>query len=246
MDFTWFHRLGSPPHIYRLSERLAPWFGWIAALLIGMGLYGGLVLAPPDYQQGDGFRIIYVHAPSAWLSLMIYSCMATAAAVGLIWRMKVAHAVAASCAGVGAAFTAVSLITGMLWGKPMWGTYWVWDPRLTAQLILLFLFFGYMALRASYDDPSRADRLSAWLAVIGMVNVPIVRFSVEWWNSLHQSPSVMKLARASMPASMLVPLLLMLAGFTVFFLAFLSVRLRAEVLRREKHSAWVREMVANA
>jgi heme exporter protein C len=246
MDFTWFHRLGSPPHIYRLSERLAPWFGWIAALLIGIGLYGGLVLAPPDYQQGDGFRIIYVHAPSAWLSLMVYSCMATAAAVGLIWRMKVAHAVAASCAGVGAAFTAVSLMTGMLWGKPMWGTYWVWDPRLTAQLILLFLFFGYMALRASYDDASRADRLSAWLAVIGMVNVPIVRFSVEWWNSLHQSPSVMKLARASMPASMLVPLLLMLAGFTVFFLAFLSVRLRAEILRREKHSAWVREMVANA
>jgi heme exporter protein C len=246
MDFTWFHRLGSPPYIYRLSERLTPWFGWIAAILIAAGLYGGLLLAPPDYQQGDGFRIIYVHAPSAWLSLMVYSCMATAAAVGLIWRMKVAHAVAASCAGVGAAFTAVSLITGMLWGKPMWGTYWVWDPRLTAQLILLFLFFGYMALRASYDDTSRADRLSAWLAVIGMVNVPIVRFSVEWWNSLHQSPSVMKLARASMPASMLVPLLLMLAGFTVFFLAFLSVRLRAEVLRREKHSAWVREMVANA
>ncbi len=246
MDFTWFHRLGSPPYIYRLSERLSPWFGWSAAILIAAGLYGGLVLAPPDYQQGDGFRIIYVHAPSAWLSLMVYSCMATAAAVGLIWRMKVAHAMAASCAGVGAAFTAVSLITGMLWGKPMWGTYWVWDPRLTAQLILLFLFFGYMALRASYDDTSRADRLSAWLAVIGMVNVPIVRFSVEWWNSLHQSPSVMKLARASMPASMLVPLLLMLAGFTVFFLAFLSVRLRAEVLRREKHSAWVREMVANA
>ena len=246
MNFTWFHRLGSPPYIYRLSERLAPWFGWIAAVLIAAGLYGGLLLAPPDYQQGDGFRIIYVHAPSAWLSLMVYSCMATAAAVGLIWRMKVAHAVAASCAGVGAAFTAVSLITGMLWGKPMWGTYWVWDPRLTAQLILLFLFFGYMALRTSYDDTSRADRLSAWLAVIGMVNVPIVRFSVEWWNSLHQSPSVMKMARASMPASMLVPLLLMLAGFTVFFLAFLSVRLRAEVLRREKHSAWVREAVANA
>ena len=246
MNWTWFHKLASPPHFYRLAGRMTPWFGWPAFLLIVVGLYGGLVLAPPDYQQGDGFRIIYVHAPSAWLSLMVYSCMATAAAVGLIWRMKVAHAVAASCAGVGAAFTAVSLITGMLWGKPMWGTYWVWDPRLTAQLILLFLFFGYMALRASYDDTSRADRLSAWLAVIGMVNVPIVRFSVEWWNSLHQSPSVMKLARASMPASMLVPLLLMLAGFTVFFLAFLSVRLRAEVLRREKHSAWVRETVANA
>ena len=246
MDFTWFHRLASPPHIYRLCARLAPWFGWIAAILIVAGLYGGLVLAPPDYQQGDGFRIIYVHAPSAWLSLMVYSCMASAAAVGLIWRMKVAHAVAASCAGVGAVFTAVSLVTGMLWGKPMWGTYWVWDPRLTAQLILLFLFFGYMALRASYDDASRADRLSAWVAVIGVINVPIVRFSVDWWNSLHQSPSVMKLARASMPASMLVPLLLMLAGFTVFFLTYLTVRLRAEILRRERNATWVQEMVRHA
>jgi heme exporter protein C len=245
MDFTWFHRLASPPHIYRRSEQLAPWFAWAAALSIGAGLYGGLLSSPPDYQMCDGYRIIYVHAPSAWLSLMIYSSMATAAAVGLIWRMKVAHAVAASCAGVGAAFTAVSLITGMLWGKPMWGAYWVWDPRLTAQLILLFLFFGYMALRASYDDVSRADRLSAWVAIIGIVNVPIVRFSVTWWNSLHQAPSVMKMARASMPASMLVPLLLMFAGFTVFFLAFLSVRLRAEILRREKNSAWVRDMVSN-
>jgi heme exporter protein C len=246
MDFTWFHRLGSPPHIYALCEKLTPWLATVTALLIAGGLYGGLVLAPPDYQQGDGFRIIYVHAPSAWLSLMIYSCMASAAAVGLIWRMKVAHAVAASCAGVGAAVTAVSLVTGMLWGKPMWGTYWVWDPRLTAQLILLFLFFGYMALRASYDDASRADRLSAWLAVIGIVNVPIVRFSVEWWNSLHQSPSVMKMARASMPASMLVPLLMMFVGFTLFFVAYLCVRLRAELLRRERQSAWVREKVTHA
>ncbi len=245
MDFGWFYRLGSPPHVYRLSQTLTPWFGWVAALLIGAGLYGGLVLSPPDYQQGDGYRMIYVHAPSAWLSLMIYSSMAAAAAVGLIWRMKVAHAVAASCAGVGAVFTAVSLLTGMLWGKPMWGAYWVWDPRLTAQLILLFLFFGYMALRASYDDVSRADRLSAWLAVIGVVNVPIVKFSVEWWNSLHQTPSVMKMARASMPASMLVPLLLMFVGFTVFFLAYLGLRLRAEILQREKQSAWVRELVAH-
>ncbi|MCS6946790.1 MAG: heme ABC transporter permease CcmC, partial [Steroidobacteraceae bacterium] len=206
MAWVWWHRLASAPHAYRLAQRLTPWLAWLAAILLLAGAYGGLVLAPPDYQQGDGFRIIYVHAPSAWASLMIYTTMAVAAAVGLIWRMKVAHAVAASCAGVGASFTAVSLVTGMLWGKPMWGTYWVWDPRLTAQLILFFLFMGYIALRSAYDDPMRADRLSAWVAVIGVVNVPIVRFSVDWWNSLHQGPTVMKMARASMPAEMLIPL----------------------------------------
>ncbi len=169
--------------------------------------------------------------------------MASAAFVGLVWRMKVAHAVAASCAGIGAWFTAVSLVTGMLWGKPMWGTYWVWDPRLTAQLILLFLFFGYMALRAAIDDASRADRASALLAVVGIVNVPIIRFSVDWWNSIHQAPSVMKLGRPTMPVDMLVPLLLMLLGFTLYFVAVLMIRLRAEVLRRERQASWLREVL---
>ena len=243
MDWTWFHKFGSPPHVYRLAGRLTPWFAWPAAIAILIGLYGGLVLAPPDYQQGDGFRIIYVHAPSAWLSVMIYTTMASAAFVGLVWRMKVAHAVAASCAGIGAWFTVVSLITGMLWGKPMWGTYWVWDPRLTAQLILLFLFFGYMALRAAVDDPSRADRASALLAVVGIVNVPIIRFSVDWWNSIHQAPSVMKLGRPTMPVEMLVPLLLMLFGFTLYFAAVLMIRLRAEILRRERQASWLREVL---
>ena len=243
MDWTWFHKFGSPPHVYRLAGRLTPWFAWPAAITILIGLYGGLVLAPPDYQQGDGFRLIYVHAPSAWLSVMIYTTMASAAFVGLVWRMKVAHAVAASCAGIGAWFTAVSLVTGMLWGKPMWGTYWVWDPRLTAQLILLFLFFGYMALRAAIDDASRADRASALLAVVGIVNVPIIRFSVDWWNSIHQAPSVMKLGRPTMPVDMLVPLLLMLLGFTLYFAAVLTIRLRAEVLRRERQASWLREVL---
>ena len=243
MDWTWFHKFGSPPHVYRLAGRLTPWFAWPAAIAILIGLYGGLVLAPPDYQQGDGFRIIYVHAPSAWLSVMIYTTMASAAFVGLVWRMKVAHAVAASCAGIGAWFTVVSLVTGMLWGKPMWGTYWVWDPRLTAQLILLFLFFGYMALRAAIDDASRADRASALLAVVGIVNVPIIRFSVDWWNSIHQAPSVMKLGRPTMPVDMLMPLLLMLLGFTLYFAAVLTIRLRAEVLRRERQASWLREVL---
>jgi heme exporter protein C len=245
MDWTWFHRLASPPYIYRLAATLTPWFAWPAGLLIAAGLYGGLVLAPPDYQQGDGFRIIYVHAPSAWLSLMIYSVMATAAAVGLIWRMKVAHAAAASCAGIGAWFTVVSLVTGMLWGKPMWGTYWVWDPRLTAQLILLFLYLGYMGLRSGIEDTARADRASAVLAIVGVVNIPIIRFSVEWWNSIHQTPSVMKMDRPSMPAEMLIPLLTMLVGFTLFFAAIMLVRLRAEILRRERSASWAREVVAS-
>lgn len=243
MDWTWFHRLASPPHIYRLAGTLTPWFAWPAGVLIVAALYAGLVLAPPDYQQGDGFRIIYVHAPSAWLSVMIYGVMATAAAVGLIWRMKVAHAVAASCAGVGAWFTVVSLVTGMLWGKPMWGTYWVWDPRLTAQLILLFLYLGYMGLRAGIDDLGRADRASAVLAIVGVINIPIIRYSVEWWNSIHQAPSVMKMDRPSMPMDMLAPLLMMLLGFTLYFAAVLLVRLRAEILRRERTASWLKEVL---
>src|SRR5256885_5252785 len=151
MTWTWFHRLGSPPYVYALAARLTPWFAWPAALLIIGGLWGGLVLALPDSQQGDGFRIIYVHAPSAWMSLMVYTTMAVAAAGGLIWRIKVAHAVAASCAPIGASFTFAALATGALWGEPMWGTYWEWDPRLTSELILLFLYLGYMGLRAGLE-----------------------------------------------------------------------------------------------
>jgi heme exporter protein C len=241
MTWTWFHRLASPPYIYALARRLTPWFGWASGLLIVAGLYGALVLAPPDYQQGDGFRIIYVHAPSAWMSLMVYTTMAVAAAVGLIWRMKVAHAVAASCAPIGASFTFAALATGSLWGAPMWGTWWQWDPRLTSELILLFLYLGYMGLRGSIEDPQRADRSSAVLAVVGIVNVPIIHYSVTWWNSLHQAPTVMRLGRPAMPPAMLIPLLIMLLAFTLFFVAVLLVRLRGEILVRERAASWIRE-----
>jgi len=243
MAWTWFHRLGSPPYIYGLAARLTPWFAWTAALLIVGGLYGGLVVAPADYQQGEDFRIIYVHAPTAWMSLMVYTTMAVSAGVGLIWRIKVSHAVAASCAPIGASFTFLALITGSLWGYRMWGTYWEWDPRLTSELILLFLYLGYMALRSAMDDTQRADRASALLAVVGVVNVPIIHFSVLWWNSLHQAPSVMQLAAPTMPGSMLIPLLMMLLGFTVLFVALLLVRLRAEILNRERTASWIREAV---
>lgn len=246
MAWVWFHRFGSPPHFYRLATRLGPWFAWSAALLCAAGLVGGLGLAPADYQQGDGFRIIYVHAPSAWLSLMVYVVMASSATVGLVWRMTVAHAVAASCAAIGASFTAVALLTGMLWGRPMWGTYWEWDPRLTSELLLLFLYLGYMGLRNAIDDLGRADRASALLAIVGVVNVPIIHYSVTWWNSLHQAPSVMKFGRPTMPASMLLPLLAMLAGFTCFFVALLLVRARAELLRRERSAHWIGAALATA
>ena len=243
MAWTWFHRLGSPPYIYSLAARLTPWFAWPAALLIAYGLYGGLVASPADYQQGEGYRIIYVHAPSAWMSLMVYTALAISAAVGLIWRIKVAHAAAASCAVIGATFTFAALVTGSLWGAPMWGTYWEWDPRIVSELILLFQFLGYMGLRSAIDDVQRADRVSAVLAIVGVVNVPIIHYSVEWWNSLHQTASVMKLQKPTMPPEMLFPLLAMFLGFTLLFVALLLVRLRAEVLSRERSASWIREAV---
>ena len=242
--WQWLHKLASPPHFYRMAGRLMPWFAWPATLLIVAGLYGGLVLAPPDYQQGDAFRIIYVHAPSAWMSLMVYVTMAVSAAIGLVWRMKLAHAVAASCAPIGASFTFAALATGALWGQPMWGTWWVWDARLTSELILLFLYLGYIALRSAIDDPQRADRASAVLAIVGVINVPVIHYSVVWWNTLHQAPSVTKMAAPSISPAMLVPLLMMILGFTLCFVAMLLVRVRGEVLRRERNAEWIREVLA--
>jgi heme exporter protein C len=240
MAWTWLHKLASPPHAYRIAGRLAPWFGWPAGILIVAGLYGGLVMAPPDYQQGEGFRILYVHAPSAWMSMLVYGTMATAAAIGLIWRIKLAHAVAAASAPIGAWFTFCALATGSLWGKPMWGTWWVWDARLTSELVLLFLYFGYLALRASSDDRDRADRASAVLAVVGIVNLPIIHYSVYWWNTLHQASTLTKLGKPSITGEMLWPLLAMILAFTLYYGAVMLVRLRGEILRRERDASWLR------
>ncbi|HUO96568.1 MAG TPA: heme ABC transporter permease [Steroidobacteraceae bacterium] len=240
--WTWFHKLASPPHFYRIAGKMIPWFAIPAALLIGFGIYGGLVRAPADYQQGDAFRIIYVHAPSAWLSLMCYSTMAISAAVGLIWRIKLSHALAAACAPIGASFTLLALATGSLWGKPMWGTFWTWDARLTSELILFFLYLGYMALRSAFDDLTRADRASAVLALVGIVNVPIIHFSVTWWNSLHQGSTVLARGGPKMPMSMLAPLLMCFLGFTLLFAALACVRVRGEVLIRERNATWLKEL----
>jgi heme exporter protein C len=243
MNWTWFHRFGSPPYFFRVAGKIIPWFAWLAAIAAIAGLVGGLGLAPPDYQQGEGYRIIFVHVPAAVLSTMAYAVMASAAAVGLIWRMNVAHAVAASCAVVGAWFTLAALVTGSLWGRPMWGTYWEWDPRLTSELVLLFLYLGYMGLRGAIDDIARADRASAVLALVGVINLPIIHYSVDWWNSLHQGHTVLKFGKASMPPSMLVPLLLMMLAFTLYFAAILLVRARGEVLRRERNARWIIEAI---
>jgi heme exporter protein C len=243
--WTWFHKLASPPHFYRLSASLIPWFGWLAFALIVPSLYGGLVLAPADYQQGDGFRIIYVHVPAAMLSLFIYTFMATAAGIGMIWRMKLAHAVAVACAPIGASITFLALATGSIWGKPMWGTWWAWDARLTSELILLFLYLGYMGLRAAIDDTNRADRASAILALVGVVNVPIVHYSVTWWNSLHQGSTIMKSGGPSIPPDMAVPLYGMILGFMCYFGAVALTRVKREVLVRERNSKWVKDMVTS-
>src|ERR1700761_2827857 len=241
--WTWFYKLASPPHVYGLAARLAPALFGIAALLIAYGLFDGLLIAPPDYQQGEAFRMIYVHVPAAILSVTIYTLMAAASAVALIWRIKVGHAVAAAAVPIGASFTLMTLVTGSLWGKPMWGTYWAWDPRLTSELILLFLYVGVMSLRSAFEDPARGDRAAALLAVVGVVNVPIVHFSVVWWNSLHQGSTIVTLEGPKMPGSMLWPLLAMMLGFMLFYGAVLCVRVQGEVLNRERQSAWVRETV---
>jgi heme exporter protein C len=241
--WTWFYKLASPPYVYASAAALTPWFLGSAAITIGYGLVAGLVFAPPDYQQGDAFRIIYVHAPGAWMSLFTYTTMAVAGGIALIWRIKIGHAVAAASAPIGASFTVLALVTGSLWGRPMWGTYWAWDPRLTSELILLFLYAGVMSLRSAFEDPARGDRAAALLGIVGLVNVPIIHYSVEWWNSLHQAATVAKIGKPSMPGSMLWPLLSMFLGFMLFYGAVLCMRLQGEVLNRERQAKWVREAV---
>jgi heme exporter protein C len=242
--WTWFHKLASPPYAYALAGRLRPWLLAIAVALLAWGTYSALFVVPPDYQQKDAARIMYVHVPAAALSLTIYMSMAIAAAVGLIWRMKLAHALSASLAPIGAWYTVLALITGAVWGKPMWGTWWAWeDPRIVFTTLNLFFFLGYMALRSSFDDTQRADRASAVLAIVGCVNVPIVKYSVNWWNSLHQGASILKLDKPSIDASMLTPMFVMMLAFALFFAAVTCDRLRAEILRRERNPSWLKEKI---
>ncbi|MCC7414333.1 MAG: heme ABC transporter permease [Gammaproteobacteria bacterium] len=237
-----FYKYASLQVFYRCAAVLIPWLGGLTAVLLVVGLYGALVLAPPDYQQGESYRIIFVHVPSAWMSLFIYVVMAAAGATGLIWHVKLAEVIASASAPIGASFTFLALITGSLWGKPMWGAYWVWDARLTSELILLFLYLGFMALEAAIPDRRGASRACAVLALVGVVNIPIVHFSVEWWHTLHQGATVTKLGAPSIATSMLVPLLVMAVAFKLYYLTTVLIRARALILERESSSAWVRTL----
>jgi heme exporter protein C len=240
--YLWLHKFGSPPHFYRIAGKWMPWLVAMFFLLLIPGLYGGLVLAPPDYQQGESYRIIFIHVPAAWMSLFIYLVMAFCGVVIVVWRMKLAEVVLISSAPIGASFTFLALATGSLWGKPMWGTWWVWDARLTSELILLFLYLGVIGLHSAIDDKRVAARAVAILAIVGVVNIPIIHYSVEWWNSLHQGPTVTKFDKPSIHWSMLIPLLLMALAFQVYYVLALFQTSRVELLRRERNSKWVEEI----
>ncbi|MDG2524411.1 heme ABC transporter permease [Stenotrophomonas sp. HITSZ_GD] len=235
----WFHLLGSPPVFDRFAARWAPWCLAAGVLLGGIGLWQALFVVPADYKQGDSFRILYIHVPSAWMSLFVFGLMALYAAIAMIWRVKLCEILAMACAPIGAAFTVITLLTGSIWGKPMWGAWWDWDPRLTTELILLFLYLGVIGLYQVIDDHRNAARAAGLLAIVGVALLPVIRYSVVWWNSLHQGQSIRLLGESSIDASMLVPLWLMVAATKCWFAGSLLLRARADNLRREAGKDWV-------
>jgi len=227
------NRLANPARFMRWSATVLPWCGRVTVAVVALGLYLALVAAPPDYQQGESVRIMYVHVPAAWMALSVYLFIAVASATSLVWRHPLAEIAAAAAAPIGAAFTFVCLATGSLWGRPMWGAWWVWDARLTSVLVLFFLYLGYIALVNAFDEPGRGARAGSVLALVGVVNLPIIKFSVDWWNTLHQPASVMRLDGPRIDPSMLVPLLVMAAGFLMLFLTLLLLGMRAALNERK-------------
>ncbi|MFY2765125.1 heme ABC transporter permease CcmC [Arenimonas sp. MALMAid1274] len=236
----WFHQLGSPPVFDRFAARWAPVGFGLAALTMAVGLYGALWVVPADYQQGDSFRILYIHVPSAWMSLFVYALMAFYAAIALVWRIKLCEVLAMACAPIGALFTAVTLATGSIWGKPMWGTWWDWDPRLTSELVLLFLYLGVIGLNAAIEDRRAAARAAGFLAIVGVVLLPVIRYSVEWWNSLHQGATIRLFGESTMDSSMTWPLWVMVLATKFWFIGSLLQRARADNLERESGKDWAR------
>ena len=236
----WFHQLGSPPVFDRFAARWAPVGFALGLLTMAIGLYGALFVVPPDYQQGDSFRILYIHVPAAWMSLFVYALMAFYAVLALVWRIKLCEVLAMACAPIGALFTAVTLATGSIWGKPMWGTWWDWDPRLTSELVLLFLYLGVIGLNAAIEDRRAAARAAGFLAIVGVVLLPVIRYSVEWWNSLHQGATIKLFGESSMDSSMTWPLWVMVLATKFWFVGSLLQRARADNLERESNKDWAR------
>ncbi len=227
------HFLANPARFMRIGTALLPWCWGLAAVSIAAGLWFALVVSPADYQQGQSVRIMYIHVPSAWMALAVYSMIALVSAMALVWKHPLGHLIGRAAAPLGAGFTLLCLVTGSLWGQTSWGTWWVWDARLTSMLILFFLYLGYMALGNAFDDTERGNRAAALLALVGFVNIPIIKFSVEWWASLHQPASILRSGGPAIHPSMLTPLILMALGFSAYFAALLILRVRAEIANRK-------------
>lgn len=243
MGWQWFHRLGSPRWFYEKTNRWMPWLWVLTILGLLVGSVWGLVYAPTDFKQGHSYRIMFIHVPGSVVAMAGYYVMAIAGAIGLIWRMKLSFIVMKAAAPIGAVLTFISLVTGAVWGKPTWGTYWVWDARITSVLVLFFLYLGIIALQEAYRDQEAADKTSAILALVGMVNIPIIYKSVDWWYTLHQ-PATLKLTQeSSISASMAYPLIWMILAFYLAFTTLLLAYTRLEVLKREKKTRWVEELV---
>ena len=236
-------KYASPQIFFPIAGKMIPWFSAIAIILCVVGLYIGFFIAPTDQQQGDAYRIIFLHVPAAWMSMLVYMVMAFWAAIGLAFNTRLSSMMASALAPTGAMFTFLALWTGALWGKPTWGAWWVWDARLTSELILLFLYIGFMALQASIDEPRRADRAGAVLALVGVINIPIIYFSVQWWNTLHQGSSINMKSAPTMAMIMLMGMLIMALAFWAYTIAVTLVRLRCIVLERERHADWVKDLV---
>ncbi len=240
--WLWIHRAASPKTCYRWAKNIQPWLGLCCLLALAYGLVDGLLFAPADYQQGNIFRIMYLHVPAAIWSLGIYVVMSLAVIFFFIWKIKVAGLIAKASAPLGALFTLICLITGSIWGRPTWGTWWIWDARLTSELLLLFIYFGIMALRSAIPNPSLAARASGVFTLIGLVNIPIIHYSVNWWNTLHQGASL-SFVNAKIAPSMLYPLIAMIVGFLFYYAWMLCINIRSELLLREKETSWVQEML---
>lgn len=237
--WLFFSALAAPKNCYQWAKRVQPWVGSLCLMLFFLGLISALIIAPPDYQQGDAYRILFIHVPAAVLSLGIYVLMSGAALIFLVWKIKLANMAAEVCAPLGAVFTFITLITGSIWGKPTWGTFWIWDARLTSELILLFVYLGVIALRNAIPVETLSARATALFILVGLVNIPIIHYSVVWWHTLHQGATVLQLAKPQIAPSMLYPLLLMLGAYSLFFIWVLLLRLRVEILRREQGARWL-------
>ncbi len=224
------HRFANPGRFQRIATRILPWTAVASGLLIAWGLYLALFVSPPDYQQGESVRIMYVHVPSAWMALFVYVMIALASAASLIWRHPLADVAARAASPLGAAFALLTLVTGSLWGEPMWGTWWVWDARLTSMLVLFFLYLGHIALMNAFEDQQRGYRAAAILALVGVINIPIIKYSVEWWSTLHQPASVIRIGGPTIESSLLWPLAIMALGFKLYFVSLLLIRMRSELI----------------